>query len=328
MLGWYSIPDTTSTCNVDQWAADADKAAQAAGVNLAGYDYKTYGFPWANACGWTGLADMPGPQAWLNGWQGMTLGSMAHELGHNLGTHHANSYTCTQGGARVALSTTSNCTSTEYGDPFSVMGGSSKRGQTSFGRASLGWLPSAATLDVTASGTYTLAPIEPSGQAGVEALRIRRDASTYLLLELRAAQGVFDNFDSSDPVVNGVTVRLVPGYSTITQSQLVDTTPATTTFTDAPLAAGQSATDPVSGATISVVSLTPWARRHGAGDPRRRLTASASATAPAPGHDAAERADEPYGDRGRRALESCSPGPRRATTSGSPGTGSTTADRC
>jgi chitodextrinase len=257
VFGWYSIPDTSSTCDVDQWAADADRAARAAGVNLAGYDYRTYGFPWANACGWTGLADMPGAQAWLNGWQGMTLGAMAHELGHNLGTNHANSYTCTQGGARVALSTPSNCTSTEYGDPFSVMGGSSKRDQTSFGRASLGWLPPAAALDVTTGGTYTLRPIEPTGQAGVEALRIKRDATTYLLLELRATQGVFDNFDSSDPVVNGVTVRLVPSYSTITQSQLVDATPATATFADAPLAPGRSVTDPVSGATISVVSVTP-----------------------------------------------------------------------
>ena len=258
VLGWYSIPDMSTSCNYEQWAADADQAAEAAGVDLSAYDYKAYGFPWVAACGWTGLADMPGTQSWLNGWQGMTLGSMAHELGHNLGSHHANSYNCTANGVRVALSTPSNCTSTEYGDPFSVMGSSSRYDQTNFSRASIGWLPMADTRDVSASGVYSLDAIEPTDPAGgVQAIRIKRDASTYLLLELREPYGTFDDFSPTAPVVNGVTIRIVPSYSTITQSQLVDTTPATSTYTDAALTVGQSITDPVSGVTITTLGIGP-----------------------------------------------------------------------
>ena len=61
---------------------------------------------------------MPGKYSWLNGSGGMSLRVMAHELGHNVGTHHASSMSCTVSGVRVSLATnSSSCTSSEYGTP-------------------------------------------------------------------------------------------------------------------------------------------------------------------------------------------------------------------
>ena len=56
VFGWYTIPSTSAGCNYTQWAADANAAATAAGVNLSSYTYKVYAFPSASSCGWSGLA--------------------------------------------------------------------------------------------------------------------------------------------------------------------------------------------------------------------------------------------------------------------------------
>jgi hypothetical protein len=259
VFGWYQLHDTSTSCDYSKWAADADAAAKAAGVDLSAYDYRAYGFPNVSACsGWAGLSYMPGTQVWLQGASGMSLHVMAHELGHAFGTHHANSYSCAENGTRVSLtSSASNCTSTEYGDLFSVMGTlMSRRQQSNFSRANFGWLASSNTLDVSGSGTYQLAPIEP-GVSGIQALRIKRDASTYLLLELRQPFGsYFDNFGTTDAVVNGVLIRIVPAYSVLSQSQLVDATPETSTFSDAALAVGRSLFDPLSNVTITTTGIS------------------------------------------------------------------------
>jgi chitodextrinase len=56
--------------------------------------------------------------------------------------------------------------------------------------------------------------------------------------------------------VTGVTVRLGNAYSSLTQSQLLDTTPGTSGFSDAPLGVGRSVTDPTSNVTFTTVSLS------------------------------------------------------------------------
>jgi hypothetical protein len=261
VFGWYQLRDKSTTCDYSTWASDADAAAKAAAVDLSAYDYHVYAFPTVSACGWAGLSYMPGTQAWLNGPSGMTLHAMAHELGHNLGTHHANSYYCTENGVAVSLSANvANCTSQEYGDPFSVMGNYSSLSHyehTNFARGNLGWLKAANTLDVTSSGTYTLGAVEPPDPTGVIALRVRRDSSTYFLLELRQPSSAFDTFSSTDPAVTGVTIRIVPAYTTLAQSELVDATPSTPGYlNDAALAVGRSLYDPLSKVTFTTVAIT------------------------------------------------------------------------
>ncbi len=140
VFGWYTIPNTNANCAYSTWASAANTAASAAGVNLSAYDNVVYAFP-TTSCAWAGLANMPGKSSWLNGPSAMALRVMAHELGHNFGTHHASQLNCTEGGVRVALSASlANCTSGEYGDPFSVMGMATRYQHSNFSRGNFGWL--------------------------------------------------------------------------------------------------------------------------------------------------------------------------------------------
>lgn len=254
VFGWFTIPNSSATCDYNAWGTAADAAAAAAGVNLSAYTYKAYAFPSTASCGWAGLAYLPGTRSWLNGNGGMSLRVMSHEWGHNFGTHHSSTVSCTEGGVRVPLTATGTCSLSEYGDPFTVMGSSQRRHHTNFSDGNFGWLTAGNTQDVTTAGTYTLEPSNPAS-TGVQALRVLRSAGSYFVLEYRENYGVFDNFVATDPAVNGVSVRLAPGYSTMSQSQLIDTTPATTSFADAPLGVGQSVFDPVRGVTFTTVSV-------------------------------------------------------------------------
>ena len=61
----------------------------------------------------------------------------------------------------------------------------------------------------------------------------------------------YDNFSPTDPVVNGVTIRL-RWYADAGFGDLIDTTPETVRdWSDAPLLVGRSVTDPVTGLVIT-----------------------------------------------------------------------------
>lgn len=139
------------------------------------------------------------------------------------------------------------------GDPFTVMGGAADRHQVNWHRAQLGWF--ADTQTVTSSGSYLLAPAELTSAPRM--LRVSRGDGTYLNLELRRPWGIFDDFASSDPVVNGVSVRIAPELSSLVQSKLVDANPATTSFSDAALGVGQTLADPLTGVSVSTLSVGP-----------------------------------------------------------------------
>jgi len=248
VFGWYTIAASTSVCDPDLWMSQANAAAAAAGVDLAGYQHHIYLFPSVGACGWAGLADMPGRDSFINGT--ISTRVMAHELGHNLGAQHASTISCLDGGGvRVVFSGT--CTVSEYGDPFDVMG-STDRQSAAFRKVGYGFIPAAATTTVTQTGTYQLASASLA-VGGVRSLRVTRPGSAdYWYLELRSPTGVFDDYGVADPAVTGVGIRLANEYGTAARTRLVDTTPATATYADAPLQPGQQFTDPVSGVSIAV----------------------------------------------------------------------------
>jgi chitodextrinase len=247
--GWYTIDADNSGCAYSTWASQARSKATAAGVNLAAYQYVVYAFPSASSCGWAGLAYLPGTSSWING--AMSLRVVGHELSHNLGVHHASTLSCTTAGVRTTFGDA--CSASEYGDPVTIMGSASTRHHVNWHRAQLGWLPDVQT--VTASGTYLLTPAELSGTPRL--LRVARGDGTYLNLEFRQPWGVFDNFSASDPVVNGVSIRIAPATTSIVQSKLVDATPSTTTFADAALAVGSTVVDPLTGVSIRTISVGP-----------------------------------------------------------------------
>lgn len=250
VFGWYTISSSNGVCDPDTWMVAANSAATAAGVDLAGYQHRIYLFPSVAACGWAGAADMPGSDSFINGTLSQRV--IAHELGHNIGAQHASTISCVDGGVRVAFS--GSCTQSEYGDPFDVMG-ASLRHSTAFRKVEYGFLPAGGAATVTQSGTYQLASASVAG-GGIQSLRVKRgDAADYWYAELRSPAGAFDNFGASDPAVTGVGIRLAGDYGIGVRTRLIDATPQTGTYADAPLQAGQRFTDPLSGISISAESV-------------------------------------------------------------------------
>src|SRR3954469_24365118 len=118
----------------------------------------------------------------------------------------------------------------------------------------LGYMQPSNVQSVTTSGTYTLntTAIQSSG---VQLLKIPRTPAAspaeYYYLDVRSPGGVFDNFVVNDPAVKGVTIRIGNGPTTRLQSKLIDTTPGTSSYLDAPLQPGQTFSD----GTVSVTTV-------------------------------------------------------------------------
>src|SRR3712207_5145886 len=126
--------------------------------------------------------------------------------------------------------------------------------RSNFSRGNFGWLGAGNTVTVTGSGDHTLMPVATTG-TGAKAIRIARTADSYLLLEYRQPYGtLFETFGATSAVAKGISVRIAPSYSSRTRSYLLDTTPATTSFSDAPLAVGATLVDPLTGVSITTVA--------------------------------------------------------------------------
>lgn len=261
VYGWYTIAATNASCPTaySTWESQADAKAAAAGVDLNSFDRVVYAWPYAPSCGWAGMGYMPGPTSWNNG--SFDLRVLAHELSHNFGTNHASTLQCTQGATIVALSAT--CTYNEYGDPFSVMGSGNTYHSDGEQVGEMGWLKPGELATVVPGGTYAVTPLLTGPAGSAKVLRIVRQtgpSGTSFFVDVRATVGpYFDTFGPTSAAVTGVMIRLssdtgVPIWSP-TNTKLVDTTPNTSTYSDAPLTVGQSVTDPVSHITIETISV-------------------------------------------------------------------------
>ncbi|MEX0992792.1 MAG: PKD domain-containing protein [Solirubrobacterales bacterium] len=261
VLGWYTVPANNTPCNWSSWASAARTAAAAAGDDLSGYDHHVYVWPGVSSCGWAGLAYVPGMYSFINGYLNTYV--IAHELGHNLGVHHASSYSCTDsGGVRVTVGT--SCSRSEYGDPFDVMGSWNIRHLHGWHKGQLGFTPTANTQTVTQEGTYSIKPAAPALSSGtVQGVRIPRlrnsngSVRDYYYLDFRQPFGAhFDNFSPLNTAVGGVGVRIVPEWGVITQSLLLDATPTTSTFSDAMLAPNNTFYDPATGVSVKTLAVS------------------------------------------------------------------------
>ena len=258
VFGWVTLNTRSTTCDWPNWAKLARQAALKAGYPVDSYTHILHIFA-KTPCTNFGASGLKADRySFFNG--EMTIGTLIHEIGHNIGMGHANEAACTGAdGVRLALGGT--CVSKDYADEFDVMGvGSAGLGHiNNFYKGRLGWLSTANKLSVSASGIYSVVPIE-TASSGVQALRIPRGNGTFLYVEYRRPIG-YDQYTPSTPVeYDGGLIRIAPDYAVDAESQLVDTTPFTNTVAcqncvaDQTLKVGRGLYDPVSKVYVKTVS--------------------------------------------------------------------------
>ncbi len=251
------------SCNNADWQAIGTAASAAAKLassswDSAQYAFVVYLFPTVSACGWAGLAYIGSPhRSWINGVNSFVTQVVAHEMGHNFGLLHAASLRCTS--AVIGGS----CAASEYGDPFDTMGNQRAMHFNARQKSKLNWIGAAAVAThTTGTITYTLAPLENAG-APLYAIKIpTASASRTYWVEFRQPIG-FDAALASFPN-NGAQVRVAAPFETLCpgcdsfsdDTELLDMTPGTSSFTDAALVAGETFSDTTYGINISVLAAS------------------------------------------------------------------------
>ncbi|WP_306818652.1 PKD domain-containing protein [Archangium lipolyticum] len=241
------MPETTAFYlqeqdNIMTLLEHAREAALAAGWDTAGYELDAVGFK-KIFTQWAGLGSIKGKGMWVNG--EFSARVFAHELGHNFGLSHANAWIPTNGlsiGAGTLL---------DYGHPFDTMGAKSTSlyDFNAWYKTLLGWIEPTQVQTVTASGTYRLHALEPSGSS-TYALRIPRPIGT------KSYWVDFRQSVSANPwFMNGVSINW--GHPTSNKaSQLLDMTPGSPNGrNDSALVIGRTFSDENAGIHVTPVRL-------------------------------------------------------------------------
>lgn len=229
VFGYFTVKQSTATCDAYAMASEVESLATNSGVNLANYPRKIYFFPRSTGCGWSGLGNVGGTttRSWVNGSLNMLV--VGHEFGHNLGLHHAKALNCDIS----ALGNT--CTTLQYGDAADLMGNIRAGHFNPFYKEQLGWLASTQLITASTSGRYHLEPYS-SNTLGPKAIRIPRGNNQWYYLEYRQPIG-FDSVLNLGTQTKGLMIRSAV-TATPTSSLLLDMTPQTSTNTTTELADG------------------------------------------------------------------------------------------
>ena len=219
----------------DALRAAARAAADAAGFYRTNYEFDITCIGPVPGFNWRGLGYVGANGAWIRG--SFFTGTIAHELGHNLGLNHANfwdtSNTSAIGPGR----------SVEYGDGFDVMGSDgSVRPYNARYRAYLNWLTASDVATFSTNGIYRIMAFDVTNSTGVRALKIIRnagsDSTNQYWLEYHAMA------QANQWEQTGAELRWAGSGNH--KSQLIDTTPGSPSgLGDVPIAIGRTFVDNV-----------------------------------------------------------------------------------
>ncbi len=218
---------------------DALGAARDAGIDPNMYSFDVIAFA-PTFSGWAGRGYVGGKGTWLNG--NFSLRVTAHELGHNYGVYHANYWNS------AGMTVIGPGTSTEYGNPYDVMGGGGGQGNhfNAWFKKRFDWVLPGAIANVTTSGTYRIQELEKPITAGLHAAKVIRDASKDYWVEYRPAINTPHTKDG---------VSLNWGYAGNAASNLLDLTPGDGSRNNSTLVIGRTFSDSLAG-----IHFTPVAK--------------------------------------------------------------------
>lgn len=264
VAGWYTLAQNsmakqgktvTSNCPYyyRSWANEADTIAQNNGVNLANYTRRVYVFPPAG-CGWAGVGTLgfdpiiQASRAWIHGFNETWL--YTHELGHNLGVHHARSINC--GTKAIDVDEYPICIKSEYGDLSDTMGGPRNPFHFDSGhKLPMAWLSDVHVQTVASGGTYKVTSLE-SNDLTAKILRLAKpDTDSFYYVSFRQPFG----FDAtlSPGLTWGASIHITTEQNYY-HTDLIDTTPGDNNFLNAALPDGGVFQDVINGITVTQAS--------------------------------------------------------------------------
>jgi Metallo-peptidase family M12B Reprolysin-like len=274
------LPHNSTDCSFANvsgpWTNEAIDGFQALGNNI--FDYRIavilYSGDNPNCSGWGGAGTL-GPLGsttstnliWIKWQTGPNISflrdMLTHELGHNLGLHHSSSvYQCSSNQNLIP----NGCTTIEYGDPFSVMGGTPTRIRSfsNIDLNKLGWI-NGKVAKLQEPGVYNLYLSSPSlitknNQLVTFPLKdsngVLTGQSAYL--EFRKNFLPYEDFNSDllQTATKGATLRIAPtDLGVQINSYLIDNNPLTIATEDAPISVGQTYTNTTWGFTVRANSI-------------------------------------------------------------------------
>ena len=259
------IPFSGTACNnLGGLARDVVPKVMALGTTYDHY-YLYWGSKQNCGPGWgdEGTHDRNGKSVYLNN-DGTFCTATGQEIGHNFGLMHASAMDC--GTSIIADNTSTGCTSSEYGNPMTVMGGGC-RDLIAIEKWYSQFFGGCNAVRVKQSGTFTLFPIETACN-GIQAIQIQFPSGaatrttttaqsngavtlTHYYLELRSSVGV------DTGIKGGVYVHVAPDIPATSKTGprtfLLDMNPSTSAFD--PMTAGQTFNDPAAGLSFTVDSF-------------------------------------------------------------------------
>ena len=238
--------DAGALCEFDKWSEDAKAVATQAGINLGAYRHHMFILPGGVTCPWSGVGYLGcgiNCKTWVIG-EGDTKLTMAHELGHNLGMHHAATDLNNDG-----------INDNEYGDYSCVMGNSGYTQINAPHRDQMHWFDAfpKKIATVTATGQYIINSLDTLRDTLKVLKIVKKDQSGTYYVSYRTNTVPFG---MGSPYANKINIhRTVPGDN---HSYFITALGNSETFTDENNGIViTSATTSIKNSAIVNVAITP-----------------------------------------------------------------------